>query len=731
MTMIDQMLLAKVINQESGGNPNAVSPAGAQGIMQIMPDTARNPGYGIKPLEGWDGVNPMTAPVEEQLRFGTDYLNAMANKFGSKELALAAYNAGPGAVEQYNGIPPYQETQSYVNNIMGNYNKEVKPMATQNDWRSRATAVNAQPTQQPIQQPINDTQIQIPQPILNTVTPVSDWKSRALAVNAQQPQPQSTGEDIGRTSAVVQGFNSAIPFGERIAAGLGSGMAYAYDQVAGEGDTSLSEFYKTGRANQKATREEHPGYYTGGAITGIAATLPAASAKVIGAAPAATTGVRGMVNQIPQALQATGKYIKGAQGAGLVGQGVRSASVAIPTGAAYSYGASNNDLDSAGAVKDAKDGAIISGMLGAALPAAGAVANSIIKPAVSDGVKKLAQLAESHGIKLSLDQIAPTRVRSTVQKMSQNIPGSGVDKFQEAQKMQWNKAVAKQLGMDAPNLGPEVIQKYLDKAGKEFDSALTGKTISFTQKDINAIADIAENSRTKISAGLADIVQKNVDSVLKNLSKFQVGKTRSVPGKSLASLRSQLLADIPSIEAGAKAQVGNIIEKIDDIIERHLTPEQVRTLGKARLEWRNYRTLEPLLEKSTDGLIEPNQLMQRVASSKYIKSSRKITGEDNLIDLARIGKQFLTKKGGSDTAPNLLIGSGVLGNATLAATAPQLAIPAMLAQGGVVGGNIAYQKLNQSQSLVKKAISDAAPNLSKLPIANMLLGNTISKFNGE
>lgn len=111
-------LVESVMRAESGGNPNAVSPAGAQGLMQIMPDTAKNPGYGVQPLQGWDGQNPMTAPPEEQVRFGKDYLNAMLKQNGgNKDLALAAYNAGPGAVQKYGGIPPFQETQNYVQKV--------------------------------------------------------------------------------------------------------------------------------------------------------------------------------------------------------------------------------------------------------------------------------------------------------------------------------------------------------------------------------------------------------------------------------------------------------------------------------------------------------------------------------------------------------------------------------------------------------------------------------------
>jgi hypothetical protein len=105
-------IFVRQMMQESGLNPDAVSPAGAVGIAQIMPDTARDPGYGIAPIS--DRRDP-----ESSLRFGAQYMRAMLDKYGDYGLALAAYNAGPGAVDKAGGIPPFQETQNYVSNILG------------------------------------------------------------------------------------------------------------------------------------------------------------------------------------------------------------------------------------------------------------------------------------------------------------------------------------------------------------------------------------------------------------------------------------------------------------------------------------------------------------------------------------------------------------------------------------------------------------------------------------
>lgn len=109
---LDSDFVRAVVKQESGFNERATSRCGAAGLMQLMPGTAK--GLGV--------TNPYDA--EQNVKGGTKMLaNLLKTYGGNKELALAAYNAGGGAVKKYGGIPPYGETQRYVKNVLSMYNR--------------------------------------------------------------------------------------------------------------------------------------------------------------------------------------------------------------------------------------------------------------------------------------------------------------------------------------------------------------------------------------------------------------------------------------------------------------------------------------------------------------------------------------------------------------------------------------------------------------------------------
>ena len=112
---VDPRLIVAVARRESRFNPNAVSPVGASGLMQLMPATARY--LGVK-----DVFN-----ARESAFAGAKYLRSLLDTFhGDLDLTLAAYNAGPGAVQKYNGVPPFRETRAYVSSIRSAYQRSLQ-----------------------------------------------------------------------------------------------------------------------------------------------------------------------------------------------------------------------------------------------------------------------------------------------------------------------------------------------------------------------------------------------------------------------------------------------------------------------------------------------------------------------------------------------------------------------------------------------------------------------------
>lgn len=112
---VDADLLASVVRAESGGQVRAVSRTGARGLMQLMPATANT--LGVK-----DAFRP-----DENIAGGTAYLDALLTRYHDNvTLALAAYNAGPGAVDKYHGVPPYHETRAYVARVIREFNRRKR-----------------------------------------------------------------------------------------------------------------------------------------------------------------------------------------------------------------------------------------------------------------------------------------------------------------------------------------------------------------------------------------------------------------------------------------------------------------------------------------------------------------------------------------------------------------------------------------------------------------------------
>jgi soluble lytic murein transglycosylase-like protein len=135
-TRLDEDLLFSVIKAESGANSKAISPKGAQGLMQLMPQTAKK--LGVE-----NAFDPRA-----NVNGGSQYLHDMLVRFNfDLAKALAAYNAGPEAVEKYKGVPPYRETRLYVAHIIKDYNRKKLAQASDKRLATKATTTKSSSAQ--------------------------------------------------------------------------------------------------------------------------------------------------------------------------------------------------------------------------------------------------------------------------------------------------------------------------------------------------------------------------------------------------------------------------------------------------------------------------------------------------------------------------------------------------------------------------------------------------------
>lgn len=214
---VDPSLVLKVIQAESGGQASAVSPKGARGPMQLMPGTARDLGVDIN--------DPM-----DNIRGGIRYLKQQLKTFGAPDLALAAYNAGPGNVQKYGGVPPFAETQNYVGKIMGGNqsNDDSDIFASP----KRATENMSKPATN------DDSDIFV------------STKSAPSVVSSQQSKPLKIGKE-GFANALEQVVSEQNPITAGIVSAGNTAMQYVRGvrQMLGMNDT------KEGK-NQDALRTE-------------------------------------------------------------------------------------------------------------------------------------------------------------------------------------------------------------------------------------------------------------------------------------------------------------------------------------------------------------------------------------------------------------------------------------------------------------------------------------------
>lgn len=186
---VDPDFALKIAHAESGLNPDAISSAGAHGVMQLMPGTAKDLGV--------DRHN-----VDQNIDGGVRYLKQLSDKYGgNKSLIAAAYNAGPGAVDQHGGVPPYPETQAYVNKVVGNQGRPTGDT----DW-SKGEVVNETPS------------------VGTSIAPVreqagADW-DKGILINSGVPADNAAPAQVSQSPGYQKAFAQANQNPNALATGL-------------------------------------------------------------------------------------------------------------------------------------------------------------------------------------------------------------------------------------------------------------------------------------------------------------------------------------------------------------------------------------------------------------------------------------------------------------------------------------------------------------------------------
>lgn len=301
--------------QESRGRPDALSPAGAMGLMQIMPATARNPGFGLQPLN-----DPWNPQANEQ--FGRAYMDKMLERYGGDQTrALVAYNWGAGNADKWDGraesLPA--ETRNYVNQILGDAGRNVQ-VASAGDFDPVAAGAI---------------------PVEDEFDPI---KAGAVPVEETTAPEQKPGASFGqKVGAVVDSVGQALTFNtsDEIEAGLSTGFGFL-----GDYDKQLEAVRGRMRENEQAA----PGYYLAGSLGG------------------AVAGGAGLV-------KAGASLLPRLANAGLKARIAGGAAEGAAYGAAYGAGGAEGDaMDRA---KGAISGATLGGGIGGAIPVVGTAARGV------------------------------------------------------------------------------------------------------------------------------------------------------------------------------------------------------------------------------------------------------------------------------------------------------------------------------------------------------------------
>jgi hypothetical protein len=328
---------------------------------------------------------------------------------------------------------------------------------------------------------------------------------------------------------------------------------------------------------------------------------------------------------------------------------------------------------------------------------------------VSPETAQLARTAQQYGIPLKASQLSDSRIAKTLDSTSQQVPFSGGKDFADVQQQAFNRAVGNTIGLDSPKITPELFNQAVGRIGSEFDRLTANNSIPLSPQLMDKLRGISQDAGAYYGPESQSMVNQTVQRLVDQ------SQNGVIPGRVYQSVDSKLGQAVRS--GGERSAVlGNLQDTLRDAMEANLNPADAQAWQVARQQWRDMRTIEPLVGKSVNGDISAAGLMGRVTANQAGKTSMARGTRGDLGDLARIGQQFIKDQiPDSGTARRLgtleaLKGTGALLVGAGAAYDP---LKAILGAGALVGSSRSAQGLLQNPRVLNSMLGNSAgsPNL--------------------
>jgi hypothetical protein len=651
---VDPGLLLAVQGAESGGNPSAVSPAGAIGNMQFMPATAQ--AVGIDPRDPvqsiWGAANLLRQNLD-------------ATK-GDVPSALKMYNAGPDRSRWNN-----PETQAYVSRVAQHYapvstDAPPAPSSPVTPPTAAPSGASAQPGQtSPIDTAAMDAAWGVGDP--------GSAKPAASATVAQDASPAAAAPDVAAMDKAwgIGGSESqpssapastpTAPASQSLLGRIGAGIARGAEDVRDTAtaginyadshvpvlasiDSAIGRPLAQGQALAGQEAQQRTAYdqnYGNSLVAGIGRI----AGNALATAPA-TVATAGLVNPLSgAAADAVGNGVLGA-GARLAGAAVSGAAQGAAAGAATSTGYGENPLAAA------KTGAEFGGALGTVGNLLGKFVPKTVGNALGGTASPArAQLAstaiDGYGIPLTAAQVSGDQSSRRLAQAATTM-GGGDAKLATQQQQAFNQAVLNTVGVDAPAATQQVMAQAKQQIGQKLDGVLSqAPPIQADNQFLSDLGDI-DHSMTGVPDSQAKAVSKLLDNTLGAVDSS--GNISPQLYQTLTKNGSPLSTAMGSDDSTLSSAAGGIKDALDDAFSRSLGAAGRTDLQdqwqQARFQYKNLKTIEPIVNKSPAGDISPALLQGRV---NVQFGNRAYQGAGDLGQLADIGQSFLKPLSSSGT----------------------------------------------------------------------------------